>query len=216
MTKTAELWKKEAQAGLEKVAVSHKSLSSGGMDRLTEYWNMLSPETKQTLINSIIGGTVGAGSMGIMGALSAPEGHGLSKGVNSAMMGSILGALTGGAGTAAYNALSSGRVLPGEVKDKRPFSESASDKVVGSMLHNPLFTAGTVGGGYFAAKGGHELLGNVGELENIMKNMTAGTKIPAYSKALHMASPSLLGLAALPAGMTMGYLADKYLKGDYE
>ena len=72
------------------------------------------------------------------------------------------------------------------------------------------------GGGYFAAKGLHDLSGHTEKLEDIRTLMRTGTKWPAYAKAFNLASPSVLGMAALPAGMTLGYLADKYLKGDYE
>ena len=215
MTKTAELWRKEAQAGLDRAKVP--ALASGGTDRLAEYWKSLSPETRRTLVNTVLGGAAGGGAMGVMGALAAPEGRALHRGISSAMLGSVLGSLAGGAGTAAYEAVAKGRSLPGEVKGTRPLGDTLSDKVVGGMIHNPALTTGTVAGGYLTATGLDRVLGIANRMDEANRTLRPGERLATLARggaALGLGGAARV--AALPAGMTLGYLIDRYIKGNYE
>lgn len=233
MTKTAQLWKLEAQQGLDKIAVSSTALGSGSLDALKNYWDGLSAETKSTLVNSALGGALGGTAMGTMGAMSAPQGQGLGKGISMAALGTLLGSLAGGSGTMAYNAVSNGRQLPGEVKGHRAVGDTVASTVVGGMLKNPGLTAGTVGGGWLAGGGIKAMLSHINSFNK--KELEAAAKTPAKTidpltfknliagergTAVRDLGLKLLGpsrnIAALPAGITLGYLIDKYIKGDYE
>ena len=215
MTKTA--WRKEAQAGLDKVAQVHpKALSSGGTDQLSHYWNSLSDDTKSTLINSILGGVAGGGALGTMGALAAPKGQALHRGISSAMLGSILGAITGGAGTAAYRTVAGGRRLPDEIKGHRPIGDTVSDKIVGTMIHNPATTAGLGIGGYFGGSGLLSASKGLNAMHAARKKLPPGARLLPYSAVMeHMGGPTF-SMAALPAGVGLGYMLDRYIKGNYE
>ena len=216
----ANQWKADANAGLEKAAIDVQALASGGIDRLKEYWDQLSPGTKQTMLNALIGGAVGGTAMGGMGFMTAPEGQGLSSAVSKGLMGALLGSVAGGAGTAGYNALTSGRVLPGEVEGGRSLGDKVSDSVVGSMVSNPFLTAGGTIGGISAVTGAHSIMTNAGSIEKLRAAVAkAGSRGARISEMLPHAAKitgGALGVAALPAGLAMGYLLDKYLKGDYK
>lgn len=216
MTKTAQLWKLEAQQGLDKVAVSSTALGSGSLDALKNYWDGLSAETKSTLVNSALGGALGGTAMGTMGALSAPQGQGLGKGISMAALGTLLGSLAGGSGTMAYNAVSNGRQLPGEVRGHRAVGDTLANTVVGGALKNPGLTAGTVAGGWSAGLGLKALMAKYKDFNKDFKDLAPGERLAPIMAIGSRGIGPMTRIAALPAGMALGYLIDKYIKGDYE
>jgi hypothetical protein len=281
-------WKADADAGLTKAAadIDIKALASGGVDRLREFWANLPPETKSTLVNSLIGGALGGAAAGGMGMMSAPEGQGLHRAVGTGTLGAILGALAGGAGTAGYHALTGGRALPGEVKGHRAIGDTAADIVVGGMVRHPMLSLGGILGGLTSSSGiwgtirglnaatertterevdpvirqqvndlntqirnlrsqlrntvnRHQrtrLADEIGILKHdvrelrprmqreiqrvdnpILRNLRAGQRMEAYlSAADRLQGAPIRAVAGLPVGLGLGYLADKYIKGEYE
>jgi hypothetical protein len=224
-----DAWKADADAGLEKAAqIDIKALASDGTDRLREFWDKLSPETKSTLVNSLIGGALGGGAMGGMGMLSAPEGQGLHRAIGSGVLGAILGALAGGAGTAGYHAAAGGRRLPGEIHGHHSLGDRLSNALVGTAWSHPALTTGGLAGGYFSGRGLLDTIKGISKSRAAREEKAlAGSHGPladlahmdVIDAAEHLGGdfgPPLKMVAALPLGVGAGYLLDKYIKGQYD
>ena len=223
-------WRKSAQSALDSVKFDPQAMMTNTKDRLHEFWAKLSPATKQTLLNSAIGGLVGGGVGGAAGMAYSEPGHGLSEMVSKGLLGGAMGGAAAGLGTAGYQAATSGRVLPGEERGLAP-ADRLANTVVGGMAHNPMLTAGTGLGAYGGYQGYKKLVdaskdqvvsdrllaelnqlaqGNPTILRKLM-DLTGATARMIGSD--HRIGGGAIGIAALPVGMGMGWLADRYLKG---
>jgi hypothetical protein len=176
---THEEWIKDAQRGVEEVGeVLVKRAQSDESGGLSGIWNAMEPGTRQALINSLIGGALGATVMGGAGAATAVPGESrMERALKYGLLGGAGGAITGGAGTKAYELLTQGRQLPGETEvEASPVAEGA-DVLTEKFLRNPLLTAGTLGGAVLAGKYG--LTGEKDLLEGLSKTQPSEARAAA-------------------------------------
>jgi hypothetical protein len=223
-------WRKSAQSALDGIKFNPQGMMADAKGRLTEFWEKLSPATKQTLFNAAVGGLVGGGVAGAAGGMYAAPGEGLSQMVSKALMGGALGAGAAGLGTAGWQAATSGRVLPGEQKGVSP-ADRMAEGVVGTMVRNPALTAGTGLGLYSGYKGIEKIQAGLesqaarqaiesalftrsGGDPNILKQLAERAGLVGKEVAgSNLLTRGGIGLLGLPAGVGMGWLVDRYLKG---
>ena len=223
----------EAQLSLIKRAEENPS-------SLVDFWKKLTPETQQTLKNSLIGGLVGGvggAGAGIMSEKRSP--------VSTGIMGALMGALAGGGGTLGYQLLTGKRKFPGE-PDRTPVGVDATvDNIADKLISNPGLAAGTLAGGALATRGlpsgnaiaeaasqggagaynrvqnalrriSHQVErnnpGRLNRVLNIARERIAYRRFASRNNLLRHP----LALAALPVGAGVGYMVDRYLRGDNE
>jgi len=132
---------KEAAAGIEKSAA------------LSDVWNNLDEGTRNALTSALIGGTIGGATLGAGGAMTAGEDESaVANALKYGLIGALGGGVAGGAGRAGYDLLTQGRQLPGEVETAKNPVDAATDVLTGTVLKNPLTTAGGTLGAYGLAK----------------------------------------------------------------
>lgn len=210
--------KKEAQEAVDGAYDKVKNFSDGG-SRLGEFWNSLSPTTKNLLVNTLFGSALGAAVTGVSGGTAADTEGGesaLMEGLKSAVPGAILGGLTTGGTTLAYNLLNKDVELPGE--QTRKGIENAPGDIIGFGMRHPFASLGAILG---VAPTANAASG----IEHALEQASAAgakniSKWTAMRRALIRGGkgPGVLGtllrLAAIPAGITAGAILDKRLHGD--
>lgn len=151
MTIANETWIKEAQAALDETAEKIAQQVPRGFENegrgIVGWWEGLSPETRSVIKNALIGGAAGAGILGGAGYLMGDEGEKWQQALQKALIGGAGGALAGGTGTAAYNLMTGGRQLPGEIEGTSSIVPKATDEMASRFLENPLMYAGGALGG---------------------------------------------------------------------
>ena len=162
---THEEWLKDAQAGIDEVSETIEKTAASG-----DGWGGMDDNTRQSLVNALIGGGLGATILGGAGAMTAPEGESrIKRAIKYGLLGGAGGAVAGGAGTTAYNLLTGGRQLPGEIEGGSNIVDAGSDALVGGLARNPMLTAGALGGAGLAARYGgasaSELLEGIGSAD---------------------------------------------------
>lgn len=207
----------KAQEALKKVAAKDMK-SQKGHNSIKDYWESLDSSTKEMLINSVIGSLLGGGLLGASTYAATPvqaRNTNKDKSLSSAVFGALLGALAGGGSTLAYNALTSGRQLPGEVSDEPPLYHNIADYTVGKVMKNPFLTLGGLGGGYMTYSGLGELAEKSDDIAKILSQAKKGKGLKTLIKLFGKTRGSALRAAALPIGAGLGFLADTYAFGDY-
>ena len=142
----------EKVAGFEDVIDNLGSTISAAPDRLKDFWDGLSDDTKDTIQNALIGSAVGGG----LGLGLAPS-DGDTSPWSAALKGALMGGLAGGAGTMGYKMLNGSVKLPSEEPHRNTSILGAlNDNLVNGISSmvggHPLTTAGVIGGGIGASK----------------------------------------------------------------
>lgn len=201
----------------------------GAGSNLQQWYGNMDPEAKKAILRGLIGAGIGGAATGGMAAATPHD----SEEKRPVMGPALLGALLGGTAAAAlpYGAklIGGSTNLPG-LKDRKP----AGSKLVDALTYpasEHLGALGGLGAGYVL--GPHNLK-NLAAARRLMygklkhplpmpgasRFAEAGRFLKDYGKALPKAfgpgqGRALKGLAGVPAGLLLGLLADKYMKGEY-
>lgn len=150
---THDEWIKDAQAGLDDAAEKIAQQSMGGdlLGNLGQWWDGLGPDTQRIVKNSLIGGALGAGTLGTAGAMTAGEDESsIGQAIKNGLIGTVGGAIAGGAGTAGWDMLTKGRQLPGETQPGGATGsviDGLANETTRGVLSAPFTVAGGLGAG---------------------------------------------------------------------
>jgi hypothetical protein len=200
--------------------------------QISGWYGGLDQNVKRTLMQGLVGAGAGGALMGGLEAASPHDKERKHPVVSSALMGALLGGTaTAGLGYG-MRTLGSGISFGGT--QHRPLGAQASDKVVGTGLKHPALLAG----GLWAGLNGKNMEA-ITQLKDTVKGQEPGTKALGLAQRLkaalgtmgekaveyRKASPKARvdmpfrahpkRLAAIPAALGAGWLADKYIRGDY-
>lgn len=125
---------------------------SGASDKIRDWYTNLDPEARGAMLRGLIGAAVGGTLTGGMALATPrdPEERRFKSVVNPALLGAVLGG-AGAAGFPVAEKMFGGQIrLSGE--HKRPAMTGLTDALLGVPIHNPLLTAGTIGGTAMASR----------------------------------------------------------------
>ena len=170
-----------------------KDYAGQGKDAIGKWYGGISPEAKKTLMRGLAGAGVAGGGVAALRALTPRDEESTigSHVIQPALLAAILG------GGAAAGLPASMKMLKGDIRLKEEtkpgLPSRAVDSLVDPMVSNPATTAGGVIGAAKAPR-----------LAKLIKNYTGGKFKPSTGKA---------ALMGIPAGLLLGAVADRYLKG---
>jgi hypothetical protein len=186
---------KSAQDLMERVrrlGTSAQDYMGRGTEAMSNWYEGVSPDAKKLLMRGLLGAGIGGGTAAALKALTPkdPE-EGRGRVLGPALLGALLG---GGAAAGLPAGLKMiGGGLRFEGAKKRPAAAKAIDKLVDPMVRNP---ATTIGGAAGVAK--------APALSRLIKSYT-GRKV----------RPGKAALVSVPAGLLLGSVIDRYLKGRF-
>jgi len=220
---------KSAQDIQEILRRTGKTIGKGAKNisgTISDWYGDLSPEVRNAVIRGLAGAAIGGG-------LSGAVAHGMPKDVedkSSVLSPALLGALLGGGAAASLpvgaKLLSSNIKFPGE--KRRPLGSVLSNALLTPFIQNPATTIGGITGTGILARKGIGGAGNlpVAEAWKATKRFTLPMTMNAREKLVDLVEHigrtykgttpgGKTSMLAAPVGLTLGWLIDKYLKGEY-
>jgi hypothetical protein len=200
---------------------------------LKDWYGSISPDVKKSLLGGLIGAGTGAAALGGLAAATPQDPENKKSITRQALLGAILGGTSGAALPAGLGILGSGVRFGGE--GGKPVGSRIADRAViePAMRHPALLAAGVYAGASgknreaVATLVDHLKADKSPDILSRLKNAitTMHTNASTSARAYRQASPKLRAninvtanpkrLAAIPAVLGAGWLADKYIRGEY-
>ena len=182
---------------IRRLGSSAKDYMGQGADSIQDWYQGVNPDVKKTIMRGLAGAVAGGGSVAALRALT-PRDPEISVGKHI-LSPALLAALLGGGAAAGLPAglkmLGGGIKFEGE--KPRTGGAKALDSIIGPMVRNPATTAG-------AAIGTAKAPAAAKAFKNLHKTGLLPGKMKVTPKA---------GLLTIPAGVALGMILDRYLKG---
>ena len=216
--------KEKSAQDIQELFRRSKSAIGNAGNSIADWYSGISPEARKTIIRALIGGAVGGGAAGLASAGTPRDREYRGSSISPALLGALLGGGAAAGFPLGAKLLKGSIRLPGE--PRKPIISSGIESLLSPFASNPAATAGGGLGALALYKGLDPAktpiqkafrsgMGNVkqnpaGKFRGLLrgaKGAWKGTKlVPGGGKAQ---------LMAVPAGLAVGALIDKYLKGDY-
>ena len=214
---------KSAQDIMEKLRrggnfIGDKANDIGGS--ISDWYNDINPEARKALMRGLIGAGVGGALSGGVAAMGPRDRESKSPVLGPALLGALMGGGAAAGIPAGLKMLSGGIKLPGE--KGRPAGAKAVETLAGPAARNPATTIGGIWGARKLYKGQGPVRKaweaaapaagklNASKLHNILQRARGTWKGTTFKPGGGRAA-----MLAPVAGMALGGVVDKYIKGDY-